>query len=165
MRESLTIVVAQPRCVPYDVLTNAQTHAATIRSGGARVVVFPELSLTGYELDAPPVAIDDRRLAPIVQACAETGSVALVGALGVDAYIAGTLMFSDGTDEQNKRASRIATDHGVWVAVASFAGSTGDGYDKAAGCSGIWSPDGVVLAQAGPDAGAVARATLSPEAR
>jgi len=52
MREPLRIAVAQPLCVPYDVAANAVTHAATVRSAGARVVVFPELSLTGYELDA-----------------------------------------------------------------------------------------------------------------
>jgi predicted amidohydrolase len=80
MRESLAIAAAQPPCVSYDVTANAAHHAATVRSAGARVVVFPELSLTGYELDAPAVAVDDPRLAPIVEACAETGSVALVGA-------------------------------------------------------------------------------------
>ena len=45
-----------------------------------RLVIFPELSLTGYELDADPVAPADAALRPIVDACAETGSVALVGA-------------------------------------------------------------------------------------
>jgi predicted amidohydrolase len=80
MREPLTIAVAQPTIVSYDVAANALTHAATIRAAGARVVVFPELSLTGYELDAPAVSPDDPRLAPVVAACAETGSLALVGA-------------------------------------------------------------------------------------
>src|SRR2546421_11059860 len=80
MRQPLTIAVAQPRCVPYDVGVNAVTHAATIRSAGTRVVVFPELSLTGYELDAPAITAEDPRLAPLVEACAETGSLALVGA-------------------------------------------------------------------------------------
>src|SRR2546425_7779192 len=80
MREPLVIAVAQPRCVSYDVAANAMTHAATVRSAGARVVVFPELSLTGYELDAPAITAQDPRLAPIVEACAETGAWALVGA-------------------------------------------------------------------------------------
>ncbi len=44
------------------------------------MVVFPELSLAGYELDARTVAINDAALAPIVNACAATGSLALVGA-------------------------------------------------------------------------------------
>ncbi|MDQ6671058.1 MAG: carbon-nitrogen hydrolase family protein [Chloroflexota bacterium] len=233
MREPLRIAVAQPECVAYDVAANAATHAAAVRSAGARVVVFPELSLTGYELDAPAITIPDSRLAPIIEACAETRSLALVGAplrgeagrshiamlaidgrgtnvayckvylsteeanrftpgskpavlevdrwrlglaickdtgiprhqsdtaaLGIDAYVAGTLMFEEETAIQNERAGCIAVEHHVWVAVASFAGSTGSGYDRSAGCSGIWSSDGVVVAQAGPEPGAIVRATL-----
>jgi predicted amidohydrolase len=234
MREPLVIAVAQPLCRPYDVAVNAATHAATVFAAGARVVVFPELSLTGYELDAPAISVDDPRLAPIVEACAETGSLALVGApvhgeagrshiamlavegtgatvayhklyvdttestwftpgdrpavlvvdgwrlglaicrdtgipqhsadtaiLGIDAYVAATLMFEHETALQDERARRIATDHQVWVAVASFAGPTGGGYAETAGGSGIWRSDGVVVAQAGPEAGAIARATLT----
>jgi predicted amidohydrolase len=233
MREPLVIAVAQPSCVPYNVAANAATHAAVVRSASARVVAFPELSLTGYELDAPAIAVDDPRLAPIIEACAETGSVALVGApaqgdvgrvhiamlavdgtgvrvayrkiwlgteeadrftpgdtpagldvdgwrlglaicrdtgipqhasdtaaLGIDAYVAGVLESTEEAAVPGERARRIAADHHVWVAVASFAGSTGGGYAQAAGCSGIWSPDGVVIAQVGPETGAVARATL-----
>src|SRR5262249_45107352 len=78
-RLALTVAVAQPPCVPYDVAANALAHATAIREAGTRVVVFPELSLTGYELDAPAVAPDDPRLRPIVEACRETGSVALIG--------------------------------------------------------------------------------------
>jgi hypothetical protein len=80
MREPLSIAVAQPPCVPYDVTANAATHAAAVRSARARVAVFPELSMTGYELDAPAIAVDDPRLAPIIEACAETRALALVGA-------------------------------------------------------------------------------------
>lgn len=234
MREPLTIAVAQPLCVAYDVAANAQAHAAAIREAGARVIVFPELSLTGYQMDAPSVALDDPRLTPVVEACAETGSLALVGApvqgdagqshiamlavdgiratvayrkqwvadtesgrftpgshpavldvdgwrlglgickdtaipqhasdtaaLGMDAYVAGTLMSIEETPIQEQRARRIAATHQVWVALASFAGSTGSGYDLAAGCSGIWTSRGVAVAQAGPETGAIARATLS----
>jgi predicted amidohydrolase len=42
--------------------------------------VFPELSLTGYVLDAEVVSPDDPRLAPLIEACAETGTIALAGA-------------------------------------------------------------------------------------
>ncbi|MEV4251994.1 carbon-nitrogen hydrolase family protein [Spirillospora sp. NPDC049652] len=80
MRQALSIAVAQPRCVAHDVAANAQAHAEAVRAADARVVVFPEMSLTGYELDAEPVAPDDERLAPIIAACAETGTLALVGA-------------------------------------------------------------------------------------
>ncbi len=80
MREPLMVAVAQPPCVPYDVAANAQLHAAAIRTSGARVVLFPELSLTGYELDADPVDPGDERLQPIVAACTDAGAVALAGA-------------------------------------------------------------------------------------
>ena len=80
MPEPLTIAAAQPPCSPYDVAANALTHAAVIRSAGARVVVFPELSITGYELDAEAIDADDPRLAPLVAACAETATLALLGA-------------------------------------------------------------------------------------
>ena len=231
--EPLTIAAVQPPCVSYDVAANAITHAAAVRSAGARVVVFPELSLTGYELDAPAVAAEDTRLAPIVEACAETGSVALVGApvngdsarshigilavdgagatvayhkmwlggaeperfspggkpavlevdgwrlglavckdsripqhasdtaeLGIDAYVVGILESVEDAAVLDERARRVASDHGAWVVMASFAGSTGGGFDHAAGRSGVWTPDGEVVARAGPEPGAVARATL-----
>ncbi|MEV7968320.1 carbon-nitrogen hydrolase family protein [Sphaerisporangium sp. NPDC088356] len=234
MREPLTIAVVQPLCAPYDVAANVLTHAAAVRAAGARVVVFPELSVTGYELDAPAITADDPRLAPIVEACAETGSVALVGAplqgeqgrshiamlavdgtgatvayrkmwlgtaeaerftpgskpavldvdgwrlglavckdtgvpqhasdtatLGIDVYVAGTLKSVEESALQDERARRVATDHQVWVAVASFAGSTGGGYAEAAGRSGIWSADGDVITQAGPEVGAITKATLT----
>jgi predicted amidohydrolase len=234
MREPLVIAVAQPPSVSYDVAANAATHAATIRSADARVVVFPELSLTGYELDAPVIGVMDPRLAPIIDACAQTGSLALVGApvegeagrahiamlaidgaevfvayrklwlggdepdrftpgiepavlvvdgwrlglaickdtgvpqhasdtaaLGIDVYVAGTCESEDDAARQDERARRIATDHGVWVAIASFAGPTGGGYTRTAGRSGIWTADGVVVTQAGPETGEIARAPLA----
>jgi len=79
-RPPLVIAVAQPPCIAYDVEANAYAHAEMVRKAAVRVVVFPELSLTGYELDAPAVDPDDPRLGPIVAACAAQGSVALVGA-------------------------------------------------------------------------------------
>jgi predicted amidohydrolase len=233
MRESLTIAVAQPLIVSYDVAANAASHAAAVREAGARVVVFPELSLTGYLHDAAPVSPDDDRLLPLVNACAETGSWALAGApvrgdgnavhigvlaftgegasvayrkmwlgaveamrftpgespavvevdgwriglavckdtgmaqhaahtaaLGIHVYAAGVLEHAEDAHIQNERAHRIATEHGVYVAIASFAGSTGEGYEHAAGRSAIWSPAGEIIAQAGPEVGAIARTTL-----
>ena len=233
MRGPLVIAVAQPLCVSYDVAANALTHAAAVRAAGARVVVFPELSLTGYELDAPAIALEDARLRPLIEACAEAASVALAGApvegdegrsyiamlavdgtgatvayrkmwlstteterfrpgtepaaldidgwrlglgickdsgvpkhaadtaaLGIDAYVAGSLEFADEAFVLEERARRIATDHRVWVAMASFAGSTGGGYAEAAGCSGVWTSDGVKVAGAGPEPGGIAKATL-----
>jgi len=234
VRDPLVIAVVQPECADYDVATNAARHAAAVRAADARVVVFPELSLTGYHLDAPTIAPDDPRLGPLVEACAETGAIALAGApvagedgrscigvlafggdgaklayrkiclggtetdrfspgsepavvavdgwrlglavcrdmgvpehaartaaLDIDAYVAGTLEAAPDRPIQEDRARRVATEYGVWVAVASFAGSTGGGYASAAGHSGIWSADGILVAQAGPEAGLIARATLT----
>jgi predicted amidohydrolase len=235
-RPPLVIAVTQPPCTAYDVGANAQAHAEAVHEAAARVVVFPELSLTGYELDAPAVDPDDRRLRPIVAACAARDSLALVGApvrdrrqpgtehiamlaidgngvgmayrkmwlgtaeaqrfdpgpapsvldidgwrlglaickdtgvsrhaddtvaLGIDVYVAGTVKGADEAALQHDRARRIGTDHSVWVAVASFAGSTGGGYVDTAGRSAIWAPGGALVVAAGPDVGDSARATLT----
>jgi hypothetical protein len=78
--DTLSVAVAQPVLPSCDVAGSARVHATVVRAGRARVVVFPELSLTGYELDAQVITIADPRLHPIVEACAETGSIALAGA-------------------------------------------------------------------------------------
>ncbi len=229
MRSPLRLAMAQPACVPYDVEANALAHATAIRAAASRIVVFPELSMSGYEMDAPALSCNDQRLAPIIRACAESGSLALVGApldgdyiamlaidgsgarpayrkvyvadeearfragpepavleidgwrlglaicrdtgipqhqadtaaLGIDAYLAGTLMFDHETDKQNERAQRIARQYRVWVGFASFAGQTGSGYERTAGRSGVWAPDGELVAQAGPCPGEVVSTTIA----
>lgn len=224
----LVLAVAQPDCVPYDVEKNAVEHAEMVRRAEARVVIFPELSLTGYHLDAPAITVEDSRLGPIVEACAEAGAVALVGApvkeeglehiatlmvdgngvkvayrkvhvhaseerfaggersevievdglrlglaicrdmgvaqhaadtaaLGIDVYAAGVVHQAAEVAVQEERARRIATDHRVWVAVASFAGPTGGGFEHTAGRSGFWRPGGDLVAQAGPEPGEIVR--------
>ncbi|MEH0931309.1 carbon-nitrogen hydrolase family protein [Micromonospora sp. CPCC 205558] len=229
-RTPLRLAVVQPPCVPLDVAANARAHAAVVRAARARLVVFPELSLTGYELDAPVVSVDDPRLRPLVEACAETNTLALAGApvagdhiamlavtgggatvayrkmwlgdaearrfrpgdapvvldvdgwrvglaickdtgvaahadrtaaLGIDVYAAGVLEAARDAAVTDQRAHRTATTHGVWVAVASFAGSTGGGYTEAAGRSGIWTPDGEVFARGGTDPGESVSASIS----
>ena len=228
---SLVIAVAQPRVEPFDVTVNATRHAAAVHAAAARVVVFPEMSLTGYELDAPTVAPDDPRLRPLIDACAARDTVALVGApvegpyiamlaidrngarvayrkqyphtseerflagpspevlevdgwrlglaicrdtgveeqvaqtaaLGIDAYVAGVLDAPEGDAVVAERARRVTAEHGVWVAVSSFAGPTGGGYTESAGRSGIWTPDGRVAARAGRTPGEIARATMVAE--
>jgi predicted amidohydrolase len=236
VRPPLPIAVAQPVCLAGDVAANAVAHADAVRAAGARVVVFPEMSLTGYELDVPVLDPADRRLAPLVEACAATGTIALAGApvagphiavlavggdgdgggggttvayrklwlgaaevaagfvpgpgpavlavdgwrlglavckdtgvvrhaadtaaLGIDAYVGGVVHHAREADEHGARARRVTSDHGVWVAIASFAGPTGSGYAATAGRSGVWSPDGACVASVGPEPGAVVTATL-----
>ena len=57
-----------------------ESHAALVREVSCDVMVFPELSLTGYWLTADAVDPADDRLAPLVAACAEAETTALVGA-------------------------------------------------------------------------------------
>ena len=76
----MRVAAVQPACAAHDVSANAAAQACMVRAAKARLVVFPELSLTGYELDAEAVALDDEALVPLVEACAATGAVALVGA-------------------------------------------------------------------------------------
>lgn len=80
MRPALSVAAVQPACTAHDVTGNARVHAEAVRDADARVVLFPEMSLTGYELDAEAVGLDDVALGVIVQACGATGSLALVGA-------------------------------------------------------------------------------------
>lgn len=231
-RRPLRIAVAQPAVTPYDLAANVTAHAAVVLEGLADVVVFPEMSLTGYHLDAAPVSRDDPALAPLVAACAHSGATALVGApveaddavyigvlaidgtgaviayrkmwlgdeearrfaagtrpasvevagwrlglavckdtgvpehqrqtvaIGIDAYVAGTVMLPQERPEQDRRGSSISADYRIPVALASFAGPTGAGYDVTAGCSAIWSPSGDILEQVGAATGLVAAAVL-----
>ncbi|WP_328856734.1 carbon-nitrogen hydrolase family protein [Williamsia herbipolensis] len=77
---TLRVAAAQPHTVLDDVAANAHAHARAIRECRARLVVFPELSLTGYSMDAPVVSPGDAALEPLIEACAVADSVALVGA-------------------------------------------------------------------------------------
>jgi len=108
--------------------------------------------LTGFHTEAPPcrpseksevndpdhqpcskhsrehlaITVEDPRLTPIVESCAEAGSQALVdtgipqhvsdtAALGIDTYVAATLKSAEEAALQDERVRRAATDH-VWVA-------------------------------------------------
>ena len=217
-----------------DVSANAIEHADAVRAARAQLVMFPELSLTGYELDAAALSPSDEALAVIQDACAEASCVALVGApvdggdgavhigallvgaagveiayrksylggdeptrfspgdgpvavdldgwrigigickdtgvdrhvaetaaLGIDLYVAGLVHLPEELALQEERAVRIARACDAYVAFASFAGPTGGGYDRTAGVSSIWAPDGSAMARAGVEPGGIARASLT----
>lgn len=76
----IVVAVAQPAGAVGEVTANAERHAEVIEATAARLVVFPELSLTGYDLTAPPLDTTDEAFAAIGDACARRRSVALVGA-------------------------------------------------------------------------------------
>jgi predicted amidohydrolase len=80
-----TIAAAQSRSVKGDIAKNVQRHAEFVRLAkehGADVIVFPELSLTGYE---PTIAAEtaveanDGVLEPLKKLANETGAVVLAG--------------------------------------------------------------------------------------
>jgi 5-aminopentanamidase len=85
----MKLALAQLSPVAADVEANVQTSERMIRLSaerGAALVAFPELWLTGYELDhiAHTEALwfhdGDPRLAGVVRACASTGTAAILGA-------------------------------------------------------------------------------------
>ncbi len=232
-RSSLVVAAVQPPC-SGDLYESARIHAAAICYAHAHLVVFPELSLTGYELDTTALTTDDVAFQPIQQACAAAGSIALVGApvlgsagirsiatvrvtprgvdvvyrkmslggaepdrfspgdepaillldgwrvglgickdvhtdghiratvsLGIDAYIAGVVHRPEDLDRQQARGAAIARAHHIAVVFASCAAATGWGFDRTAGHSTIWSPDGAVLDEAGVETSDSAKATLT----
>ena len=67
----ITVAVAQTIARPGDILGSIEDHVRLANEAadrGARLVVFPELSLTGYDrrlTAADAVSPDDRRLAPL----------------------------------------------------------------------------------------------------
>lgn len=76
----LVVAAAQPPVVDGDVRRNVAAHVEMIERAKARVVVFPELSLTGYVLNATPVDLSGVVVDALVSACAAADSVALIGA-------------------------------------------------------------------------------------
>jgi predicted amidohydrolase len=106
MTRSRSIAVAQTCPVPGDVPTNLAEHVQLARlaaAEGAQVVVFPELSLTGYELglaEGLAFAEDDPRLSPL-QGAASTHSLTLIAGapvrLGPRLHIGAFILFSDRT--------------------------------------------------------------------
>lgn len=233
--ESLSLALGQPTSLLGDLAFNVGEHARLIRDVAAQVIVFPELSLTGYGMDQQPVDPSDRALEPLVEACATSMSIALAGAptlqsgerrrrismlrvdnqgisvvyskmhlggdepnhfapgdspavldvhgwrlglaickdnghdehaaevvrLGIDAYVAGVCETENDRTIQAARAQRIVNAHQVWVAYASFAGSTGGGFVDTAGRSAVWDPNGIARLQLGKSPGQASLTTLT----
>ncbi len=93
--------MCQPRCHVGDIEANVARHVDAIDRAEADVVVFPELSLTGYDMNAPTVDGDEPELADLVAVCNERSSLALVGAPVYDVdrsrrFIATMAITSDG---------------------------------------------------------------------
>jgi predicted amidohydrolase len=97
-----TIAVAQTCPVRGDVDANLEEHlrlAGCAAAEGAQLVVFPELSLTGYEIglaDQLAFSEDDSRLTPVADLAAARGIIVIAGApvriesrLHIGAFIVG----------------------------------------------------------------------------
>ncbi|MFI8084144.1 carbon-nitrogen hydrolase family protein [Kitasatospora sp. NPDC086009] len=242
----LRIAAAQAQAVAGDLPANVATVADLIRkaaSDGVRLVLFAEKFLSGYEpelIRTDPlkhsVQPGDPRLAPIADACRETGTAAVVGAAvrdadgelrisalvfgpdgalttrydkqylfkterdtyrpgttgctlqldgwrlglgicydsgfpeharaaaldGCHAYLVGAL-FSVGHGHHESRTwfPARALDNTLYTVLANHIGTTG-GWNTC-GASAVWSPDGRLLAEAGPDRRELVVADLDPE--
>ena len=108
MTHSRSIAVAQTCPVAGDVHANVDEHLCLARlaaTEGAQVVVFPELSLTGYELglaESLAFATDDARLSPLLDLAASQGTVLVVGApvrIGSSLYVGAFILYPDRTVE------------------------------------------------------------------
>jgi predicted amidohydrolase len=108
MTHSRSIAVAQTCPVKGDVQANLEEHVRLARiaaAEGAQVVIFPELSLTGYELglaNALAFSEDDPRLSSLRDAASSHSMTLIVGApvrIGPRLHIGAIILCPDGTTE------------------------------------------------------------------
>ncbi|BBY61586.1 hypothetical protein MSAR_47220 [Mycolicibacterium sarraceniae] len=95
--------------------------------------------------------------------CRDTGigkNLSGTAQLGVDLYAWGVVHHDWELVEQERRARHIAAICRAPVAMASFAGSTGEGFLTTAGHSAIWSATSTLIARAGNGPAEIASATL-----
>ncbi len=106
VRRAHSVAAAQTVPSPGDVETNVAQHvrlAQRAADAGAALLVFPELSLTGYELELAPAlafTLDDPRLAPLRESAASTEVTLVVGApvrLAGELYIGAFILCPNGS--------------------------------------------------------------------
>jgi predicted amidohydrolase len=106
MKPSRSIAVAQTCPVAGAVQANLDEHICLARLAakeGAEIVVFPELSLTSYELglaDRLAFSECDPRLSPLLELAASQGTILVVGApvrVGSLLYIGAFILHPTGT--------------------------------------------------------------------
>lgn len=77
---ALSITLGQPLADPGNLATSVANHVVIVRATHSDLVVFPEMSLTGYFMDAPVIDFEGEEFAPLQQACAELDTAVLVSA-------------------------------------------------------------------------------------
>ena len=101
-----SIAAVQTVPVRGDVAVNVEQHRHLVRIAaehGAEVLVFPELSLTGYEMELASelaFADGDPRLSPLMEAAAATMTTLIVGApIRIESrlHIGAFILYPDGT--------------------------------------------------------------------
>lgn len=131
-RPQLCIAAAQAISVANDVARNVQTHLAFAREAaqqGVQLLVFPELSLTGYELPQLAARVldeDGMALAPLRQAV--------------------PLVSEKGYGPESAQLQAYTREHAMAVLPANHSGTSG-GY-ASAGHSAFWAPGGHEVAAA-----------------
>jgi predicted amidohydrolase len=143
------VAAAQAVSVPGDVATNVATAVALVGSAadrGARVVVLPELFLTGYDravwTPEHSLEVDDSRLRPLADVAAEREVVVVAGAAvrrGPDRHTVSLVVAApDGTvsapyDKQHlfaaERTFFAPGDHGATLVVDGWELGLGICYD------------------------------------
>jgi hypothetical protein len=117
-----------------------------------------------------PTRVLGRIVAMLVQGCLglfickDTGIAeqqALAAELGMDVYVAGTLMFPDERGKQDDRAGASPKPTGCGSRWPASPDRQVAATPCRGGSSGIWGPDGVVQVQAGAAAGEVVSVTLA----
>jgi 5-aminopentanamidase len=130
----LTVSTIQYAALDGGIEANVPEHVRLIEdadSHGARLVLFPELSLTGYDLPLLRagghwVATVDHRLDPIREICRRTGITAVVGAPYREPdgtpRLASLGVHPDGTEEAGFKAHLHGDEEALFEAGLGFAG-------------------------------------------
>ncbi|HEY0468441.1 MAG TPA: carbon-nitrogen hydrolase family protein [Polyangiaceae bacterium] len=169
MITSRPIAAAQTTPLRGDVSANLAEHAQLIGRAAARgvqLLVFPELSLTGYELDlAPELAFSeaDARLDSLRELALSQAMTLIVGApirLAEGLHIGASSMFVIPSDFASDfaRLEGYARQHSMSVLFSNYGGPSGG--LPAAGRSAILSAQGKPLAQLEANGSGLAVATL-----
>ena len=149
MNAVLRVAAAQAESVPWDVPANVATAVSLVASAadeGARVVVLPELFLTGYAPEAwkldRAITIDDHRLSPLRDVARDRAVVVVAGAAvrrSADRVTLSLLVFDDDGDVtvpydkqhlfDSERGFFSPGDHGASIVVDGWELGLGVCYD------------------------------------